>query len=128
MHCLQNERPAPTAPFAVGPYLVIPTPLRGSINTRYTITRAGKACGQQISYPDLAQCQDRERETLYLASAQHAVRRHRARFNNVAPIRCKTCKTEKPRSMFYRVDGHNNRLMKSCKPCVDAGLDTDLRF
>lgn len=122
MHRLAPNPPAPTHPFSVGPYIVIPTPLRGLSNTLYTITFNGKVCGQQISRPDRAQCADREREQMY--GLDNGPRRpvRRARFNSAAPIVCKTCKTEKPRSLYYRVDGYHKRLMKSCKVCVDAGL------
>lgn len=119
MHYLQNVPAAPADPFSVGPYLVVPSPLRGSSNTLYSILRDGKKVGEQVSYPDEAQCRDRERELAWANRARAEPKK--PRFNNGAPpIRCKTCFIEKPRKDFYRA--HASAFMVHCKRCVDSGL------
>lgn len=123
MHHLQPVDPAPTAPFRVGEYLVIPGPLRfDTNNTCYRITRAGKTVGRQISYPNLDDCRSREREHRAREHRPHAVT---PRFNNSAPpIRCATCFIEKPASAFYKKPGRNGRRSPHCKRCIESGLAT----
>lgn len=121
MHRVQPAPTAPTAPFPVGEYLVIPGPLRHDTNnTCYRITRNGRDCGAQISRPNLEQCRDRERETIAQARRPSMVV---PRFNNSAPpMRCATCFIEKPASAFYKKPGRHGRRSPHCKRCIESGL------
>lgn len=123
MHYLQPADRAPTAPFVIGPYVVVPGPLRfDTNNTDYRITRDGRTVGHQVSYPSLADCRDRERETIAHEHRPHAVT---PRFNNSAPpMRCATCFIEKPASAFYKKPGRNGRRSPHCKRCIESGLAT----
>ncbi len=150
MHaCFVDQSAAPTRPFPVGPFQVVPSPLVGTPWTRYRVTFAGIVLGEQISRPDLAQCADRALEAFNRkaidAATYKAIRARCAEagaalapalriahatpgFNNSKRRRpaqlaerrvCLICGEEKPIEASYRTSTGKSRE-KECRACQDS--------